>query len=107
LAIAAALDDATPMPSTPTSAANPKAVIFFAALFPQFIQEQSPFWQQFLILSLTYIVVDGLFLSAYGYGSDWLALKLKGTNREWIERIGGGFMIAAAVLLGLKAISDR
>ncbi|MCV6605916.1 MAG: LysE family translocator, partial [Porticoccaceae bacterium] len=36
-----------------TSAANPKAVVFFAALFPQFISAEVPFWPQFLILSTT------------------------------------------------------
>ena len=55
-----------------TSAANPKAVVFFAALFPQFIAVDAAFWPQFLILSATYIVMDGLFLSTYGLGSSWL-----------------------------------
>ena len=90
-----------------TSAANPKAVVFFAALFPQFIQPHMPFWPQFLILSATYIVIDGLFLSAYGLGSSWIAAKFKGTTRMWIERAGGGFMIIAALLLSVKTISDR
>ena len=90
-----------------TSAANPKAVVFFAALFPQFITAQSPFWPQFLILSATYIVLDGLFLSAYGLGSSWIVARFKGNARVWIERIGGGFMIGAAVLLGLKSISRQ
>ncbi|MEL6181908.1 MAG: LysE family transporter, partial [Myxococcota bacterium] len=49
-----------------TSAANPKAVVFFAALFPQFIDPALPFAAQFAILSLTYLVLDGLFLTAYG-----------------------------------------
>lgn len=90
-----------------TSAANPKAIVFFAALFPQFIQAQSPFWPQFLILSATYIVIDGLFLSTYGIGAGWIAHRFKGTARMWIERTGGGFMIGAAVLLGVKTISER
>ncbi len=88
-----------------TSAANPKAVVFFAALFPQFITSDTAFWPQFLILSATYIVMDGLFLSAYGLGSSWIAKRFKGSARVWIERIGGGFMIGAALLLGLKSIS--
>jgi homoserine/homoserine lactone efflux protein len=53
-------------------------------------------------LSATYIVVDGLFLSGYGFASIWIASKLKGEARPWIERFGGGFMIDAAILLGLK-----
>ena len=34
-----------------TSASNPKAVVFFAALFPQFIDPNVAFWPQFAILS--------------------------------------------------------
>ena len=90
-----------------TSAANPKAVVFFAALFPQFISADAAFWPQFLILSATYIVMDGLFLSAYGISASWVTARFKGTARVWIERAGGGFMIGAAVLLGLKSISQR
>ncbi len=90
-----------------TSAANPKAVVFFAALFPQFISAESAFWPQFLILSATYIAMDGLFLSAYGFSASWIAARFKGAARVWIERIGGGFMIGAAVLLGLKSIAQR
>lgn len=90
-----------------TSAANPKAVVFFAALFPQFISPDAEFWPQFLILSATYIVMDGFFLTAYGLGSSWVVARFKGRARIWIERAGGGFMIAAAVLLGLESISRQ
>ncbi|MEM0978389.1 MAG: LysE family translocator [Pseudomonadota bacterium] len=89
-----------------TSAANPKAVVFFAALFPQFISGEAAFWPQFLILSATYIVMDGAFLSAYGLSASWIAARFKGSARIWIERIGGGFMIGAALLLGLKTINE-
>ncbi len=90
-----------------TSAANPKAVVFFAALFPQFISPESAFWPQFLILSATYVVLDGLFLSAYGFSASWIAKRFKGAAKVWIERIGGTFMIVAAILLGLKSIAQR
>ncbi len=88
-----------------TSAANPKAVVFFAALFPQFIVADSSFWPQFLILSVSYLVMDGLFLSAYGAGAGWIAARFRGAARVWIERAGGGFMILAAVLLSLKPVT--
>lgn len=90
-----------------TSAANPKAVVFFAALFPQFISPDAAFWPQFLILSATYIVMDGFFLSVYGLSASWIAARFKGTAKIWIERIGGGFMIGAAILLGMKSITQR
>lgn len=89
-----------------TSAANPKAVVFFAALFPQFISADIAFWLQFLILSVTYLVLDGLFLSGYGLGAAWVVARFKGRARLWVERIGGGFMIVAAVLLGWKSLSQ-
>ncbi|MES0827898.1 LysE family translocator [Ruegeria sp. SCP11] len=89
-----------------TLAANPKAVVFFAALFPLFIDGALPFWPQFAILSATYLTLDGLFLTAYGGSASWLATRLKGTARLWLDRAGGGFMILAALLLGLKSLRD-
>jgi len=90
-----------------TSLANPKAVVFFAALFPQFISATEPFVPQFLILSATYVVIDGLFLSAYGAGAAWLAARVGGSARPWIDRAGGGFMVLAALLLGLRSLPQR
>ena len=87
-----------------TSATNPKAIVFFAALFPQFISVDEPFWPQFVVLSLTYISFDGLILSLYGIGAGWISTQLKGPTRIWIGRIGGSLVIAAAVLLALKTI---
>ncbi|WP_421854450.1 LysE family translocator [Oricola sp.] len=87
-----------------TSAANPKAVVFFAALFPLFITPGEAFWPQFAVLSATYLVMDGMFLSAYGVSASWLASRLKGKARPWLDRAGGTFMIGAAILLGLKPV---
>ncbi|MEM6914219.1 MAG: LysE family translocator [Pseudomonadota bacterium] len=90
-----------------TSAANPKAVVFFAALFPQFIDPERPFLAQFLALSLTYLAIDGLFLSGYGAGAGWLAARLKARAGFLMQRMGGAFLIAAAVLLGAKTLTDE
>ena len=80
--------------------------MFFAALFPQFISADGPFWIQFAILSVTYLVIDGLFLSAYGIGANWIAMRIAGSARARIERVGGGFIIGAAMLLGLKTLRE-
>ncbi|MBO6674623.1 MAG: LysE family translocator [Rhizobiales bacterium] len=87
-----------------TSAANPKAVVFFAALYPQFIQADGSFWLQFLILSATYIVIDGLFLTSYGAGAGWLSKKVKQAGKAMLDRVGASFLIGAAILLGLKTL---
>ena len=89
-----------------TSSTNPKAIVFFAALFPQFISADIPFWNQFAALSITYIVMDGIVLSAYGIGANWIAGRFSESARASIERAGGGLMLGAAVLLGLKTLSD-
>ena len=90
-----------------TSAANPKAVVFFAALFPQFIRNDASLWPQMLLLGGTYLAIDGAFLMAYGVGADWLSSRLRGVARQWVERVAGGCLIGAAVLLGLKTAQAR
>lgn len=87
-----------------TSAANPKAVVFFTALFLQFIQPEYGFWPQMLILSITYIIIDGIFLSIYGVSASYITSRFKGDTKVWIERVGGIFMILAAFMLSLKSM---
>ena len=84
-----------------TSAANPKAVFFFAALFPQFIDPAAPIWPQLLVLGSTYLIIDGVILMIYGS----LATRVMGGLRQqpvWLNRISGSLMIVAAALLALK-----
>ncbi len=87
-----------------TSATNPKAVVFFAALFPQFISEASSFWPQFLLLSAAYLVIDGAFLSFYGFAASRLRRFTASNAAKWIDRLGGVGILIAAVLLGLKSM---
>lgn len=86
-----------------TSAANPKAVVFFAALFPQFLNTTEPLALQLAVLGGTYLAIDGCFLALYGKGANWIARRLRQRYRRWIERAAGVSLIAAAVLLGAKA----
>ena len=90
-----------------TSAANPKAVVFFAALFPQFIDQGRPLALQLLVLGATYVAIDGFFLLTYGAGASWLARRLQGPVQVWLDRFAGVSMLGAAMLLGLKSVRDR
>lgn len=90
-----------------TSMTNPFAVVFFAALFPQFITPGAPILPQLLILGVTYLVVDGLTLLAWGWAADRTMARLARVSLVAINRTCGGLMIAAAVLLGLKDIAPQ
>ncbi len=85
-----------------TSAANPKAVVFFAALFPQFLNTEAALVPQIAILGATYIAIDGSFLAAYGKGASWLAGKLASGAKPLIDRLAGASLMVAAVLLGMR-----
>ena len=87
-----------------TSASNPKAIIFFAALFPQFVSPHAPATQQFFVLGLTFLVVDASFLCAYGGFASWIAGRFQQYVGHHMNRISGLLLIVAAVLLGLRDI---
>lgn len=89
-----------------TSAANPKAVVFFAALFPQFLDSGSPLSTQLAILGGTYIVIDACFLAAYGLSAGWVGKRIQARRKAWVERAAGSSLIAAAVLLGIRAEAE-
>ncbi len=87
-----------------TSLANPFAVAFFAALFPQFIDTSSAILPQLIILGSTYIIVDGLILFAWGVAGIQATKRLKMFNFSLINKVSGTLMILAAGFLALKDI---
>ena len=85
-----------------TSMANPFAVVFFGALFPQFIDPSLPLLPQLFILGMTYIIVDGIILLLWGWAGIQAAFALKRFSFKLVNKICGGLMIAAATLLATK-----
>lgn len=85
------------------SAVNPKAVIFFAALFPQFIDSASPVVPQFAVLSATYLMLDGLFLMTYALLASGLALWLT-RDSVMLRRAPGLLLIAVALALAVRTV---
>jgi threonine/homoserine/homoserine lactone efflux protein len=88
-----------------TSATNPKAIIFFAALFPQFLDHTKPMVEQFVILSATYLVMDGCFLLFYGGFARLVSGFFRGRSPAYLNRTSGTLLIIAAIILGLKDIT--
>lgn len=85
-----------------TSSANPYAVVFFGALFPQFIDPGAPVLPQLLILGVTYLLVDGVTLLAWGWTATRTLGRLKTLQGVWINRFSGALMIGAAALLAAR-----
>lgn len=89
-----------------TSAANPYAVVFFAALFPQFIDPQMAVTPQVAILGLTYLVIDGAILVAMGATATHLVTALGSTFQKALGIISGVGLIAAAIAIGLRGEAE-
>ena len=87
-----------------TSSANPYAVIFFGALFPQFIDPQASTLAQLAILGGTYLVVDGIILIAWGWIAVRTAVRIRMHSFGVINRVCGTLMLGAAAVLAGKDI---
>jgi homoserine/homoserine lactone efflux protein len=73
---------------------NPKALLYFTALLPQFLNTAQPVAPQLLIMGLTTLVLDLLSYSLYGLLGDRLAHSaLKQWVINLINRCAGGFLI--------------
>lgn len=90
-----------------TSSANPFAVMFFAALFPQFIDPAAPILPQLAVLGGTYLLVDGATLLAWGWLSASIAARIRAHGMRLLNRVCGALMIGAAVLLALKEVDPQ
>jgi len=86
-----------------TQAANPKAVIYFGAMLPQFIVPNESIGFQCLILGVTGCVMEFIILTAYA----WLAFRgsklLPGpTAILWHDRIAGFSLTTVAAVLAFR-----
>jgi threonine/homoserine/homoserine lactone efflux protein len=85
-------------------ASNPKALLFFGALFPQFIDPQAAQGPQFLILGATFVFFELLWLTVYVLSASrakgWL--QQPGRATLFNRATGFVFLIAAALLATSK-----
>jgi len=82
------------------SISNPKALIFAAAFFPQFVSPALPKAPQFAILVATFVVIETAWYMTYATGGRTLARYLK--RPEWqrlVNRVSGALFIAFGLSL--------
>jgi threonine/homoserine/homoserine lactone efflux protein len=81
-------------------ASNPKAIVFFTALFPQFINPLEPLLLQYLIFVSTFATLELLWLLIYAYlglrSRHWLSTK---GRAQLFNKLTGVIFISAGLLL--------
>ena len=80
---------------------SPKAWMFFPLIFPQFLDFNSNYYVQFLILMFTYISLDFLSLMVYAVAADKLVKWLK-ANPRTINTISACVLIIIAVVIAIS-----
>jgi len=83
-----------------TSATNPKAVLFFTALFPQFLNAHAPLMSQFFVLTGIFMTLSYMTHLSYAL----LASRAKNFLRKplfakWLNRVVGTVFISFGTLL--------
>lgn len=85
--------------------ANPKALLYFAAIVPQFLDLQAPILPQFLIMGVTTLILDLIVCSFYAHLGSRLA---SGSVKGWVATLankaaGGALLFAAFRMIGVSA----
>jgi threonine/homoserine/homoserine lactone efflux protein len=84
-------------------AANPKALLFFVALLPQFVDVHQAIAPQMVTLATTSAAVEFVILAGYGYfAGRAAALAREARFVTATNRASGGLLIATGTLLALK-----
>ena len=80
---------------------SPKALLVFATIFIQFINFNENVFAQFLVLTLTWVILDFTSLMAYGFAAGKIANWLKG-NPRFLNTISACVLIIIAIIVAIK-----
>jgi threonine/homoserine/homoserine lactone efflux protein len=79
-----------------SAVSNPKAVLFFAAFLPQFIDPQRPLWGQFVIMAATFALIE--------IATEAVLAGTAARLAPWLQRAGRRFnRTCGALFMGLGA----
>ena len=82
--------------------ANPKNLVFFLAILPQFIDPTGDLALQVLILGVTSQVIEFVVLLGYGYAAGEAQRMARGTGlMVWFQRTAGAVLVGVGVSLTL------
>ena len=75
---------------------SPKAIIFFGTIFSSFINYESNIISQFLILMITYVILDFVTLMIYGIAAEKISVWLK-RKPKFLNTISACVLLIIAV----------
>jgi threonine/homoserine/homoserine lactone efflux protein len=79
---------------------SPKAIVFFGTIFTSFIDFNSNYYIQFLILISTYVVLDFLTLMIYGLAAEKIRIWLK-ANPKTLNTISACVLVIIALFVAV------
>ena len=83
---------------------NPKAIVFIAALVPQFIVPDRPQWPQFALIGATMVAVDMMVMSCYALLATRFRPLLRNPRLLRLQnRIFGGLFVGAGAMLAASS----
>ena len=83
-----------------TQAANQNLILYFTAILPLFIDPSADTSSQIFILGASSLLVEAIVLLLYSYAGRFVYDTGSPKARNWINRVGGGMLIGAALMLG-------
>ena len=81
---------------------NPKALLFFGAFIPQFVDPGADYTRQLVFLGVTFMVVATGFDAAYAFASARAGALLSRQRVKLLERMSGGFLVTAGLWLAFS-----
>ena len=87
--------------ATLTQLGNPKAILFFGALVPQFLDPQADLIPQYLVMALITFVGESIILTGYGALAAYGGQKAGLHHAVWRERISGVVLLGLGVMAAL------
>ena len=90
------------------NATNPKGIIFFAAILPQFIDVARPQLAQYAVFASTTFAVDLVVMMGYtALAAKVLRLMRDPQQLRWVNRgIGGAFVAAGVALASFRRVAS-
>ncbi len=87
--------------ATLTQMGNPKAILFFGAIVPQFLDTHAALMPQYLIMFAVTFIGESVILTGYGALAAYGARKVVARHAVWRERISGLVLLALGVAAAL------